>query len=151
MVVETRLWCGAMACWLFLFPISALAQHPATVGDLLDKGGKKLAKDEVTQLVSGATVSGASFNDPQTTRVYTYRDNGSISGHSIVAMVPSSSRPVAGKWAISDQGQICVDRESSRTGKTDHYCGFYFVLNNSYYEAGTDARSASIFSREIKR
>lgn len=151
MILRTKLFCAVMGIWFFVFPILVLAQRPATVGDLLDKGGKKLVRDEVMKLVSGATISGTSFNDAKMTRVYTYKDDGSISGYSILGMVPSTSRSVSGKWAISDQGQLCVDRESSRTGRTDHYCGYYFVFSDSYFEASSDARSASVFSREIKR
>ena len=34
------------------------AQQPSTLGDLLDRGGAKLTKDEATKLYSDATTSG---------------------------------------------------------------------------------------------
>ena len=46
------------ALWLFAFPLAAFAQQPATVGELLDEGGKKLTKDDLSKLLTGATVSG---------------------------------------------------------------------------------------------
>ena len=43
---------------------AAATQSPATVGELLDGGGKQLTGGEIAQLFAGATIGGPALNQP---------------------------------------------------------------------------------------
>ena len=61
--------------------LPACGQQISTVGDVVDKGGKKLTKEEVRKLFSGATVSGfQGGNFPNTRFRNQISPNGSVSG-----------------------------------------------------------------------
>jgi len=134
---------------LLAFPLSVFAQHPATVGEILDKGGKKLTQEEVTKVLTGATTKGNSFNNSRYVREYTHKSDGSLSG----TAGPLGEKPeqYEGKWWISEAGQLCVDRKRTTARNYRRYCGSYFVFGNEYYEAADDDRSSRVFVREIRR
>jgi len=134
---------------LIAFSLSVLAQQPATVGDLVDKGGKKLNQEEATKVLTGATVKGTSFNDPRYIREYTHKSDGSLSG----TAGPSGEKQeqYEGKWWVTESGQLCVDRKRTSATNYRRYCGSYFVFANEYFEAANDDRASPIFVRTIKR
>ena len=54
----------------------ATAQNPSMVGDILDRGGKRVSPDDLTSMISGATITGAQVGRPQTTFENVHRPNG---------------------------------------------------------------------------
>ena len=104
-VVSTR--ATGFALWLSAFPLAAFAQQPATVGDLLDQGGKKQTKDEFTKLLSGATISGIQAQNPSRKFEITYKEDSSISGRGWEAIGGGNVSGVFGTWSVNDQGQLC--------------------------------------------
>jgi hypothetical protein len=48
-----------------LIPPTAWGQQALTVGDLLDKGAKKLTREEIRTLYTGATASGVQAGKPE--------------------------------------------------------------------------------------
>jgi hypothetical protein len=98
-----------IALSLLTFSLVAFAQQPATVGDLLDKGGKKLTKDELAKLVTGATISGIAPSSPNWKSQHTYKDDGSLSGHAFRFSGGMGTVGVWGKWSINEKGQFCID------------------------------------------
>ena len=139
---------AVIAFWLFAFSLAAFAQQPATVGDLLDKGGKKLTKDELSKLLAGATVSGIQRGRSGAKFHNTLNDDGSLRGFAV--RVDGSTVGVFGKWSVNEQGQYCVDVRTTSGSKIEG-CSFYFALANSYYSSGTDDRTESLYEREVKR
>jgi hypothetical protein len=131
------------------FPQAALCQQPATVGETLDKGGKKLAKEEVVKLVTGATISGTSMNSPDFRTEYTYKSDGSMSGGALRKSGPGFTS-VSGKWSVNEDGQLCTDRTTS-SGRSDVYCDHYFSFGGKYYASRTADKAALVVEREIKR
>lgn len=71
------------------------AGDPATVGDLLARGGKRLAKEELVSLISGATVSGKLAGWADGTFENEMKNNGAVSGRTRTARDLVS---ITGRW-----------------------------------------------------
>ena len=121
------------------------AQEPATVGDILGKGGKKLTKDEAVKLLTGATVTGPQVLDRSLQFEMTYEATGTASGFGSQKTIK-----VIGKWWINEQGQLCTELENSNRLKFGN-CSFYFVLGSSYYLAINDETATPLYDRQVKR
>ena|SRR3989344_432021 len=134
-------------------PPSGIVGAPATtVGELLDKGGKKLAKDELEKLVKGATIKGILPSNPAWSSQKTYKDDGSLTGYNYRSSGAHAQTGVTGSWKTNDKGQLCIDmQETYSVGKNIHSCTVFFVLGTEYYFAVKDDRSTPIYVREIKR
>lgn len=145
-----------IALSLLAFSLFAFAEQPATVGELLDKGGKKLTKDELARLVTGATIGGIAASDPNWKFQYTYKDDGSVSGNTFrftgagVATTGASTTRISGKWSLNEQGQLCSDTTNSFRQKYQR-CDFYFSLGTAYFSSPTDDRTAALLEREVQR
>jgi hypothetical protein len=129
---------------------TASGQQVSTVGDVLDQGGKKLSKDEVKSLVSGATISGTQGgNFPNTTFTNVYSTHGSVNGDAWDKGTWFTK--ISGTWSVNELGQMCADLVNSQGGKIIG-CGYYYALGSRYYySARTDERSASVNERQIAR
>lgn len=128
-------------------PLIALAQTPTTVADLLSGGGKRLTRDEVTSLLSGATESGPQIGFPQITFETTHKTDGTTTGW---AQGPNVDVRVNGTWKVDDQGRFCRDLRNTR-GQKVQGCAFYFVHEGTYYAAQAEAGGDQVYKREIKR
>jgi len=136
---------GALGCQ----PSITYAQQPSTVGDILDRGGKRLTKDEVQRLYSGSTVSGTQGGDnPDTTFKNTYSANGSVNGDAW--RKGTWFTKISGTWSTNDSGQFCSDLTNSQGGKITG-CSYYFLLAGRYYSARTVDRSAPVNKRQFSR
>jgi hypothetical protein len=125
------------------------AQQPSTVGDILDKGGKRLTKEEVQRLYSGATVSGVQGADhPETTFKNTYSTSGSVTGDAWRNGTWFSK--ISGSWSANDSGQLCSDLTTSQGGKIAG-CAYYFSLGGHYYSARAVDRSTPVNERQFGR
>ena len=140
-----------VACSIALFPFGGSAQQPNTVANLLDRGGKRLTRDEVAALLSGATVSGTQIGRPTTTFEMLYKADGAASG---TAFNRAGSRgdvlTVTGTWTIDADGRLCVDLRNNY-GFPIQGCTVYFLLEGSYYSASGEGRDAELYRRDIKR
>ncbi|OGN16417.1 MAG: hypothetical protein A3B99_02825 [Candidatus Yanofskybacteria bacterium RIFCSPHIGHO2_02_FULL_44_12b] len=125
---------------------------PTTVGELLDKGGKKLSKDELEKLVKGTTISGVLPSNPAWSSQKTYKDDGSLTGYNYRSSGASAQTGVTGKWQLSDAGELCIAmQEGYSMGNKIRSCTVFFSLGAAYYFAVKDDRSTPIYVREIKR
>ena len=66
MMIKAKALSSFLGVSLLLLVAGVFAQQPVTVGELLDKGSVKLTKEEITTLLTGATVSGIQQGRPQT-------------------------------------------------------------------------------------
>ena len=139
---------AAAGVLMLILPFSILAQQPATVGELIDKGGKKLGSEEVTKLISGSDVSGVLMSSGHQFEV-TYKSNGTLQGRLIGARTDGRSLAYWGKWSVNERGELCVDINSS--GGPSKGCQPFFQSAGKYYQASKDDKSAPIYLREIKR
>jgi len=121
-----------------------------TVGQILDGGGKKLSKDEVLKLVSGAYMSGTQGGRfPNITFRNLYAPNGSADGEAWNKGVPYGK--VTGTWLVNDQGQFCPDLTNARGHKVTSPCAYYFSIGDRYYTSVTDDRTAFAIERKFSR
>ena len=92
-----RLMCLAVAS---LIANSAFAQ--ATLGELLDAGGKQMSNEEIIAAVSGNTIVGPSLSGAVNSTKYnpdgTYTGSGSSAGNNYGYF---------GKWTVEADGQFC--------------------------------------------
>jgi hypothetical protein len=130
-------------------PIAAIAQQPIKVGDLFDKGGKKLTKEDLATLVPGATIKGTAPSSPTWNAEQIYKNDGFLTG-TAYRKIGAGTTGISGKWSVSDQGQLCTDITNGY-GQRFQRCDFYYVLGTSYYLAPTDDRMADLLERNISR
>ncbi len=133
---------------MLVFPVAALAQHPATVGELIDKGGRRLGQQEFRTLFSGANVKGTSTINPNVTAETLYKTDGTLEGFASSGV----GRGVQywGNWSIDEQGEFCSQLQITGQGPTKS-CGFLFELRGTYYASIKDEKSAPLYQREIRR
>jgi hypothetical protein len=140
----------ATAALLFAGASMAGAQEPANLGELLDKGGKRLDAAEVKALLTGATTKGQSFGG-QLEFVSTHAPDGRLNSRAY-GMHPEVNPNYFGKWMVNDKGQVCweVTPNDPRL-KPGKGCTNYYSFNNAYYVAPTEERSAVVRLRKIER
>jgi hypothetical protein len=127
----------------------ANAQATMTLGDLLDRGGKKLTGAEVKQLMTGATMSGVQGgNFPNTTFKNSFLDNGAVAGDAW-----NNGKwftKIRGTWSVNDAGQFCQELLNDSRERIGG-CSNYYQLGNSYYLVRGDARSDIGNERKITK
>lgn len=144
------------SCLLLLFCLPVLlssgahGQQPLTVGDLVAKGGKQLNKEEVQNLVTGATISGTSMNNPAWSSEYTYKSDGTMSGIATRTRGQSGFDRMTGRWSVRDDGQLCTER-AGQVAATQLYCDYYFLMNGKYYAARAIDGPTPLVERNVKR
>jgi len=128
---------------LALAAVGANAQdEPQTVlRDLESKSPKKLSKEEVTALMTGAKMSRISgrgnvhnwSNDTDGSFVVSSDNRGA-------GAVRASGRPTtsSGKWHISDDGRYCVLIEWKGV-PTEEWCRFILQTSDGYYSVRSDS------------
>ena len=119
----------SVSCLVLLSPVGAFAQAPSTVGELLASGGRRLARDELLTVVSGATLSGLQIDRPDVTFEVEYRKDGTVRGF---ARTNRELLSMTGTWLVDEQGRYCNDLSNNRGG-TVRNCVFLFVLDSSYF------------------
>ena len=140
---------AAAGVLMLVLPFSIHAQQPATVGELIDKGGKKLGSEELTNLISGSEVRGVSAAFPTTTFDVVYKRNGTLEGALIGLRADGRNLQYWGKWSVNDRSELCTEVQS--VAGPNRACVLYFELGGKYYQAGKDDKSAPVYLREIKR
>jgi hypothetical protein len=123
--------------WMMIASLpAAYGQQISTVGDVMDKGGKKLTKEEVQKLASGATVSGFQNNHPNIRFRNQLLPNGSVSGDAWNG--DAWFTKISGTWSVNDAGQFCQDLRNDQSGKITG-CVYYYAVGDRFYAAtGTD-------------
>lgn len=122
---------------------TALAQEAAlTLRDLEAKSPRKLAKDELTQLMTGAKMSRISgrgnrhhwVNDAGGSFVAS-SDNMGGGGTVVGGGRPTTAQ---GKWHISDDGRYCILIEWRGVG-AEEWCRFVLQTSDGYYTTRSDS------------
>jgi hypothetical protein len=125
---------------------SAFAQ--ATLGELLDAGGKKLTKDEVTSTVSGKTVTG--MNTLGGEMRVDYNADGAMMGSGKNPQGRGREYPISGKWWVDETGKWCTDfRTPAGPNST---CSYLFKNGDEYFLSGSPSdRSVRVVKRTISK
>lgn len=147
-LIRTRI---AAAALLLLGAPMANAQEPKTLGELLDKGAKRLDAAEMKALVTGATTKGTTSGgrlDMETT----FSADGTAAGR-FWGGHPEMPPLYNGTWSINEQGQLCIDlMAAERSIGRMKGCGWWYSLNGVYYVSfGSEERTSVVRSRKVTR
>jgi hypothetical protein len=120
---------------------AALGQEPQlSLRDLESKSPRKLSKDEVTQLMTGAQMSRVSGRGNR----HIWTNDGSFIASSdntgAGGATGRSGRPTTapGKWHISDDGRYCILIEW-RGLPAEEWCRFVLHTSDGYYTTRSDS------------
>ncbi len=126
---------------------AAAAGPPATVGELLDSGGKQLSGIEISKFFAGATIGGPALGQPDANFRRKYLPDRTASGE-----VSSSggSTKITGTWSANQNNQYCQDLHTEQ-GMPIQGCFYYFTMGNRLFMAQTNGRSAPVLERQVTR
>ena len=129
------------ACLLLVF---ASAHAQSTVGELLDKGAKKLVKADYAALFP-ATFSYVWLNKEGEGDLL-YKSDGTLSGIERHYASRTTS-PATGTWTADDNGKWCIKKNLSAWKRDTDLCWYAFVLDGAYFGSLSDTdRSARVVS-----
>ena len=136
-----------------MFATASIGQTLVPVEELLSKGAKKLSKDELSSLLTGATISGRQRALPDVKFEQTLKPDGSISGGAMNAATQRGFVSLSGKWWVNDNGQSCSELRNSfgHTPTGTGACQYWYVLGGTYYQAPSDDPKEQAILREVKR
>jgi len=126
---------------------AAATQSPATVGELLDGGGKQLTGGEIAKLFAGATIGGPALNQPDVRFQVMYLTNGTAAGEIASA---GGSTQLTGTWSANQSNQYCQDLRTAQ-GMPILGCFYYFTIGNRLFMATANDRSTPILERQVTR
>lgn len=119
-------------------------RNPSTVGELLDRGGRKLTPAELRSALAGTTIAGTS---PVASARFelNYANDGALSG-----WLHDRKNAVQGRWSIGDDGRACVGMVDVN-GTPHPWCAHFLRLGEAYYAAPYDDRPTPVQMRELRR
>jgi len=130
--------------------ISLPAWGQATVGEVLDAGGKALSKEEVMALLPGANTSGPTAGGGQMSR--NFKGDGTFTGN--VGTQMGKNAPQTGQWKVDDNGSVCVTSNTQfrETSATNTSCGFFYKLGSKYFAAVEGGeRGSRVLERTVSK
>ena len=113
---------------------AATAQAQSTLGEVLDKGGKMLTKDELQALIPGSLWQGTSPSG--ITYKIDMRTDQTLNGTGTNAR---GSGPVTGTWNITDRNQICTKLTLVSLNQTSESCSFIYQIENELFASPTQS------------
>lgn len=117
---------------------------PSTLGDLQDRGAKRLDAEELRKLVTGAEVTGGVTAGGR----YSMRNDADGRFTGTFTSSGGSNDRIWGRWRIDDSGRLCGTNEAARMSEI---CSQYYVLDGTYYSTSGEGRSAPVAVRRISR
>ena len=132
---------------LLAFSPFTFAQELKTVGDLLDRGGVQVTKDELVKLLSGAVNSGVQHGTNATFR-NAMNEDGSLKGTAVLAN--GQTVAVYGTWTVGQDGELLSELKNDRGARWESTI-FYFKLGNRYFGAKSKDKTAQLEDRQIER
>ena len=140
----------ASAALLLASAPMAFAQDPANLGELLDKGAKRLDAVEVKALLTSATSTGLTLNG-RSESATTFSVDGKANTK-VFGMHPEVNPNLFGTWSVNDAGQSCLDLTPiSHRLLPFKGCSWWYVLNGIHYIAASEDRGTVVRSRKIER
>lgn len=135
---------ASLATTLALCTTAAHAQ--TTLGELLDKGFKKMMKGEFTSILVGQKWSGLTANEVRFENIY--KADGSLSGWWWGSQ--GGQGGLTGNWRMDDEGKICAFVSSTWDASTT--CYYFFHSGDQYYTSLSDSdRDARVRVRTVKK
>jgi hypothetical protein len=113
----------------------AAAQDIAVLRDLEPLGRTTLSKEELNQLLPGATMTRVSSRG--STQIWKNDSSGSFIVSSDNRGQGNRATTASGKWHISEDGRYCVLIEW-RIADTEEWCRYLVKAGNQYYATRSD-------------
>jgi hypothetical protein len=125
---------------LMLLCASVLAQ--STVGELLDKGGRKLVKDDYQALVPFRVQY--AWPNRQGEGDLVYAADGTLTGFEYT--MQGAQSPATGTWTIADDasGKWCIKKFMINWNARTDQCWYSWKLGDDYYGSLGDDRGARV-------
>lgn len=127
--------------------LPAFAASPATVGELLDAGGKRLSRVDIQRLFAGAKIQGSAMGSPDSTFLLSYGADGTATGE---GRFPGGATAITGTWSANERDQYCQSLRTA-SGTPIQGCFYYFVIGDRLFAAPTDSRAAPLYERRLTR
>ncbi|WP_139379480.1 hypothetical protein [Zoogloea sp. LCSB751] len=124
------------------------AQAQTTLGEILDKGGHVLEKDELTKTLVGANFSGVRASGG--TIDASVNADGRIGGY--LQNPGRAALNFIGVWKIADDGRFCFDYKANAPNTLPATaCTYYFQLGDEYFVSSSKSDlAASVTPRKIR-
>ena len=119
-------------------------EGPKTLGEVIDKGGKKLSLDELKALVPGS--KHGSWTPTFNQRTWTHDADGKLMANGSVkatvgrAAGKSIDLAAAGTWKVMDPGLYCYDItwNEKNPASAEKRCFITYKLGDEYYGVASD-------------
>jgi hypothetical protein len=126
-----------------------LAYGQTTLGELLDKGGKKLLKTEFVAMLP-ASLSGV-WPDGKGEADVMFKPDGTFSG-SARHYSSNSTSGSYGTWDMDENGKSCIVEKLPGWNTTHKGCTFRFLLGDQLFSSPSDSdRNAKVFLKGGKK
>lgn len=126
---------------LLLAAAAAPSLAQSTVGELLDKGGKKLLKADYDALVPFRVTylwpQGGGEGD------LIYKGDGTLAGSEYQYSSRSES-PATGTWTADDEGKWCLKKHMTLWNSRTDRCWYTYRLGEIFYGSAAEDRGARI-------
>ena len=116
-----------------------VAHAQSTVGEVLEKGGKQLAKADLMELVPMRYQS--KWPNGQGEEELLFTEDGKITGTGHHYGSRSDS-PASGQWKMEEDGKVCTPKTFTAWNSSTNLCWYVYKLNDSFFGTlKTDAAS----------
>jgi hypothetical protein len=132
--------------------VGTSAGSQPTLGEILDRGGRRITADDFRRDLVGTSVSGLTATGHQIDLIYL--DGGTVRGAGRVTIYQGAAGggyAVEGAWTIDELDRVCV---SMRYGNAvlPTRCQFWFKDDQAYFLSDSDSdRSARVLRRTVAR
>lgn len=137
-------------CFAVLLAASFSALGQSTVGELLEKGGKKLLKEDYTALVPFRVVY--EWPNRQGEGDLVYAGDGTLAGSEYHNSSRSTS-PATGTWGVDENGKWCMKKFMQVWNSRTDMCWYGWKLGDAYYgslgeDKDTKAMKVKTFAKQ---
>ncbi|MFZ2327415.1 MAG: DUF995 domain-containing protein [Rhodoferax sp.] len=121
---------------------SAGVNAQSTVGELLEKGGKQMTKEDFMQNLPARIQQ--QWPNRQGEEELFFSLDGKITGTG-THYASRTSSPAEGTWKMEDDGKLCVPKKWTNWGSSANLCWYGYVLGNDVFGALKTEPDSKIF------
>ena len=107
-------------------------QAQSTVGELLEKGGRRMTKDEMQAMFPYRVKS--QWPNRQGEEDLVLSQDGKITGSGYHFFSKTTS-PAEGTWKLEDDGKLCVAKKFTEWATSTNVCWYAFELGKDYFSS----------------
>lgn len=146
---EKRMLAKKMAVAMALALCAVAAQAQSTVGELLDKGAKKLGKDDFAAQLPATFFS--VWPTKQGEEDVLFKPDGTLSANGRHYQSNTTS-PGTGTWTVDESGKWCVSKYWSVWNTSSKACWYAFAVGDEYFFSASDTdRGARVIAAKLKK